>query len=210
MQFNADKIISGEVNPSKINLKEKCLSVSMNHGDIFLQTESSSIFHLKRNQWYQTKTFSDPVKVMGLENVNIKQIVPALNYNYFLSVEGELYINAKTDPVKATSTRLSLKFKAIDASDYFVGIAQNGRLYIWGKYNDQDFEKPTEFGKITQAFKSIHLSAENGFAITVTGQAWIWGKNASGELGISDYEPRPKPFPLITMEKEKIRDIYIG
>ena len=47
----------------------------------------------------------------------------------------------------------------------------------------------------------MELSGDNGFAITEAGEGWIWGKNANGELGISDYEPRMKPYPLITMEK---------
>jgi alpha-tubulin suppressor-like RCC1 family protein len=71
-------------------------------------------------------------------------------------------------------------------------------------------DKPTEFGQFAQQFESVRMSGDNGYAITITGEVWIWGKNANGELGVSDYEPRVKPYPLITMEKEKVRDIYIG
>ena len=56
-------------------------------------------------------------------------------------------------------------------------------------------------GQLTEKFVSVELSGDNGFAITEDGEGWIWGKNANGELGISDYEPRTKPYPLITMEK---------
>jgi hypothetical protein len=50
------------------------------------------------------------------------QIVPAFNYNYFLSAEGDLFINSKSDPAKAAPANISLKLKAIAASDYFVGV----------------------------------------------------------------------------------------
>lgn len=38
----------------------------------------------------------------------------------------------------------------------------------------------------------------------------MWGKNANGELGISDYEPRSKPFPLITLKNYRISSFVQG
>ena len=52
MEFNSDKIINGEVNPSKIVLKEPINRVYMNYSDIFLQSSSKNIYHMKRNEWY--------------------------------------------------------------------------------------------------------------------------------------------------------------
>lgn len=50
-----------------------------------------------------------------------------------------------------------------------MGVTENGRLYIWGEYNGQNIEEPAEFGKISQQFKEVQISGENGFAITVEG-----------------------------------------
>ena len=39
---------------------------------------------------------------------------------------------------------------------------------------------------------------------------WIWGKNGNGELGVSDYEPRAKPFPLVTLDQENVLGVFPG
>jgi hypothetical protein len=57
----------------------------------------------------------------------------------------------------------------IAASEYFIGIADNGRLYVCGKYLDKTYENPTEFGKISQKFVKICLGNDNGFGITEKG-----------------------------------------
>lgn len=57
----------------------------MNYGDIFLKAESESIFYIKRNEWYQTKTYTDPVKISGFKNEEIKEIAAGINQNYFLT-----------------------------------------------------------------------------------------------------------------------------
>ena len=49
MEFNADKIMGGEVNPAKIGLKEHVCRVYMNYSDIFLQSKEGEIYHMKRN-----------------------------------------------------------------------------------------------------------------------------------------------------------------
>ena len=56
----------------------------------------------------------------------------------------------KIKPTHAYSANVNMKFKAIAAADYLIGIGMNGRLYIWGKYNEEAYDMPTEFGKITQ------------------------------------------------------------
>ena len=48
-EFNADKIITGELTYSKIQIKQKVVKVFMNYGEIFLVDDSQKILHLKRN-----------------------------------------------------------------------------------------------------------------------------------------------------------------
>lgn len=67
MEFNAEKIISGELNPSRISLRENISRVYMNFSDIFLCTKDHNVYYLKRNEWYETKTYSDPLKVEGIK-----------------------------------------------------------------------------------------------------------------------------------------------
>ena len=59
-------------------------------------------------------------------------------------------------------------------------------------------------------FVRVELGKDNGYAVTEKGEAWVWGNNANGELGLSDYEPRVSPFPLVTMQHQRIVKIVPG
>lgn len=63
MEFNPEKIVEEELTPTRLALSENVKSVFMNYGDIFLLCESTNIYHLKRNEWYETKSYSDPQKI---------------------------------------------------------------------------------------------------------------------------------------------------
>ena len=114
----------------------------MNYCDIFLQTTSGSVYHLKRNEWYETKTYSDPAKIDQLSQ-DIISIAPGHTNNYFLTTSGELFMSDKNSPTQVYTPKFSLKLTAIAAADYFMGIATNGRLYIWGKYNEESYSVPS-------------------------------------------------------------------
>jgi len=49
----------------------------------------------------------------------------------------------KIKPTHVKSANVNMSFKAIAAADYLIGIGMNGRLYIWGKYNEEVFDEPT-------------------------------------------------------------------
>ena len=209
-EFSPEKMVANEMALTRIGLEEKVRRVWMDYGEVFLLAESGQVLHLKRNEWYETKSYSDPQVVEGISGQKIKNIAAALNGNYFLTEDGKVYSSSKKEPTKAVLCKLEQKFVDIAASEYFLGIAENGRMYIWGKYLENNYELPTEFGKISQRFKRIQLSCDNGFGITEKGEGWVWGKNANGELGISDYEQRTQPFPLITLQNEQIADFICG
>jgi alpha-tubulin suppressor-like RCC1 family protein len=59
-----------------------------------------------------------------------------------LTSKGQIYSSSKADPIHASPIKSRLKFTDISAADYFVGIAENGRLYIWGKYNEESYDEP--------------------------------------------------------------------
>ena len=88
MEFNAEKIMSGTLNHTKIRIDEPIKNVVMNNNEIFLQTTCQKVYHMRRNEWYETKTYSDPVLVNGLGKVPIKSIVSGVLYNYFLTTTG--------------------------------------------------------------------------------------------------------------------------
>lgn len=100
MEFNPEKIVSGDINPTKISIQEPISQVYMNYSDIFLTTTGKNAFHLRRNEWYETKTYSDPTPIDGIEGKNLKSIAPGGNYNYFLIDNGQIFRSEKTNPTK--------------------------------------------------------------------------------------------------------------
>ena len=53
---------------------------------------------MKRNQWYETKTYSDPSEVIGAANLGIVSIAPGFVHNYFLASDGSLFMSEKGKP----------------------------------------------------------------------------------------------------------------
>jgi alpha-tubulin suppressor-like RCC1 family protein len=45
----------------------------------------------------------------------------------------------------------------------------------------------------------VEVGASFGAVIDSRGMVWTWGSNASGELGVGDYEPRASPFPVVAL-----------
>lgn len=81
---------------------------------------------------------------------------------------------------------------------------------IWGNSLHGKFKQPTEFSKLTKKFIDVKLDKENGYALADDGQIWVWGVNSNGQLGLSDYETRIKPFPMVTLDKFYALEIYSG
>lgn len=42
------------------------------------------------------------------------------------------------------------------------------------------------------------------------GLVWTWGSNASGELGMGDFEPRITPFPVIALQGKTVTQLSCG
>lgn len=59
-EFSPEKMVANELTQTRIPLNEKVVKVFMNYGEVFLLAESGQVLHLKRNEWYETKSYSDP------------------------------------------------------------------------------------------------------------------------------------------------------
>lgn len=54
-------------------------------------------------------------------------------------------------------------------------------------YIDKNRAKTEKIWKISNRFIDLVVGNDNFYAITESLEAWVWGKNAYGELGLSDY-----------------------
>lgn len=65
----------------------------MGASDIFLITELGKVYHFKRNEWYETKTYSN------IESIELNhRIIDACSgplQNFFISYEGLLFMSSK-------------------------------------------------------------------------------------------------------------------
>jgi len=60
-------------------------------GNIFLKVKNNQIVHFKKNDWMETKAFSDPKLVLASKTCDIIDIKSVKGTYYFLTSEGSLY-----------------------------------------------------------------------------------------------------------------------
>jgi hypothetical protein len=59
--------------------------------------KNNLILYLKRNDWTETKTFSDPEIVNASKNLLILDIASSKQQYFFLTKEGKLYTTTKNE-----------------------------------------------------------------------------------------------------------------
>ena len=81
---------------------------------------------------------------------------------------------------------------------------RSGRLYCWGANGEQGLpipnsgdtvEAPTEV-PTTSSFVAVAFNTFGGCARTAGGEAFCWGRNEEGQLGLGDTTPREVPTAL--------------
>lgn len=60
-------------------------------GNIFLKMQNNQIVQFKKNDWMETKSFSDPKLVLVSKTCDIIDIKSLKDTFYFLTKEGNLY-----------------------------------------------------------------------------------------------------------------------
>lgn len=72
--------------------KEKIIKkIVMVDGNIFLKMQNNQIVQFKKNDWMETKSFSDPKLVLVSKTCDIIDIKSLKDTFYFLTKEGTLY-----------------------------------------------------------------------------------------------------------------------
>lgn len=82
------------------------------------------------------------------------------------------------------------------------GIDATGGLWGWGKndvgqvgvgYADDGEVDPQHISPGNQQFRSVTTNDDRGYAIDSAGNAWVWGKNDKGQLGLGHTNNVSKP-----------------
>ena len=121
----AEKLVDDSLKPKlvKLNfgglgLKEKIIEkINIIDELIFLHMKNNLILYLKRNDWMETKSFSDPEIFNASKNLLISDIVAFKQQIFFLTKEGRLY--------STTKNQLNSGFEQMEVKDKLKKIAAN-------------------------------------------------------------------------------------
>lgn len=98
-EFLAEKLANDCLKPKSVRLplpisspKDKIIKqVQIVDGNIFLKMSNNQLIHFKKNDWMETKSFSDPRLVIMSKNCDIVDIKSNKRNLYFLAKDGSLY-----------------------------------------------------------------------------------------------------------------------
>ena len=121
----AEKLVNDSLKPKLIKLnfgglglKEKIIEkISIIDEHIFLHMKNNLIVSFKRNDWMETKSFSDPEIVNASKSLLISDVVTSKQQLFFLTKEGKLYTTTKNE--------LNSGFEQIEVKEKLKKIAAN-------------------------------------------------------------------------------------
>lgn len=114
----------------------------------------------------------------------------------------------------------SRRFVDLDAgSRATCGVTESGEAWCWGGWNDGgelgradlgdlDYTRPI-YVPIDARIESVSMGRGHGCALDTDAQAWCWGQNNQGQLGISDTSKTAAP-PTRVVEDLRFRQLEAG
>ena len=101
----------------------------------------------------------------------------------------------------------------VAAGHHSAALTDKGEAFIWGTGVFGEFLTPTSLSK-TSSFAApvmeISVGGSFGAAVDKEGTVYSWGSNASGELGVGDFEPRTLPHPIRSLQGKTVTKVACG
>lgn len=98
----------------------------------------------------------------------------------------------------------------IAAGHVSAALTEKGLVYLWGTGVFGEWLTPTVLEGLPEPIKDIQIGANFGGAVDYKGNVYAWGTNSSGELGLGDYNGRPKAQLLGAMKGKSIVALACG
>eukprot|EP00826_Nyctotherus_ovalis_P006062 TRINITY_DN11396_c0_g3_i4.p1 TRINITY_DN11396_c0_g3~~TRINITY_DN11396_c0_g3_i4.p1 ORF type:complete len:991 (-),score=267.98 TRINITY_DN11396_c0_g3_i4:702-3584(-) len=98
----------------------------------------------------------------------------------------------------------------IAAGHVSAALTEKGLVYLWGTGVFGEWLVPTVLEGLSEPIKDIQIGANFGGAIDYKGNVYAWGTNSSGELGLGDYNSRPRAQLLTSMKGKPIVALACG
>ena len=103
-----------------------------------------------------------------------------------------------------------VRISKIALGNHTAAVSETGDMYIWGSGIFGEFLSPQKVVSLKAPIKDITVGGSFGSALDVNNMVWSWGSNASGELGVGDYDPRVNPFPVVALQGKRVTKISCG
>ena len=100
--------------------------------------------------------------------------------------------------------------RKIAAGSFSASISERGELFIWGTGIFGEFLTPHRVKTINGDTIDVDIGNHIGAAVNRDGQVYSWGHNSNGELGQCDFDERPTPLLLQSLNDRKVTSIKCG
>lgn len=98
----------------------------------------------------------------------------------------------------------------VAAGHHSAAVSDRGELFIWGTGVFGEFLAPTAFGKFATPVAEVSVGGSFGAAVDRDGTAYTWGSNASGELGVGDFDSRTVPQVVRALQGKTVLKMACG
>jgi len=89
-------------------------------------------------------------------------------------------------------------------------ISNTGNVYVWGTGVFGEYLLPTQIRGFGNPIIDFGIGGCFGVFVDTEQKIYSWGSNASGELGLGDFEPREKPEIIGFLKDKKITQVSCG
>lgn len=142
-------------------------------------------------------------------------------YCWGSNTKGQLGDNSTTDRHAPVAVATGLKFASIDAGpEHTCALTSDGAAYCWGR-NDRG-----QLGDSSTTSRSVPVAVTGGLtfrtitaggafwgdtcALTAQGDAWCWGENGNGQLGIGSFDGVAHSVPALVSASLKFTTLTAG
>ncbi len=125
---------------------------------------------------------------------------------------GQLGTGDKRSSVVPVAVRVLGEEKVVKvaAGHFSAALTNTGKVYVWGTGVFGEYLEPKMLSGIRTPIMDIDVGSDSGAAVDSAGALYSWGANASGELGLGDYEARTAASQVGALRGRTVTQVACG
>jgi len=162
---------------------------------------------------------SDPTAVSDLDGETVVLIGAKDSHSVAVTDEGKVYEWGRgSKEVSYVDTVANPKDLAV-GSHHALLLDTNGQVYSFGKgpegqlglSDSKESAAPTPVETLKGiAVARVYAGSDNSFALTESGDVYVWGAGSFGKNGLGVWKSMPTPTKISALEQHPVRDIGAG